>query len=97
MNSTGKTTLGVLSGVGIALAIGLGAFFLRNVIADMLLAAGIPRTTWTHILTVVMPTEAVVVVAAILLWRRKRAPVAIGLLVTAFVMGAHIVVHLVTR
>jgi hypothetical protein len=97
MNSTGKKALGVLSGIGIALAIGVGAFLLRNVIADALLAVGIPRTMWSHVLTVILPTEVIVVVAAILLWRRKRAPVAVGLMVPALVMGAHVVVFLVNR
>ena len=97
MNSTGKKTLGVLSGIGIALAIGVIAFLLRNVIADALLAVGIPRTMWSHVLTVILPTEVIVVVAAILLWRRNRAPVAVGLLVPALLMGAHVVVFLVSR
>jgi len=97
MNSTGKKTLGVLSGIGMALAFGFGAFLLRNVIADMLFAVGIPRTMWSHILSVMLPTELIVVVAAILLWRRKQAAVAVGLLVPAVLMGAHVVVILVSR
>jgi hypothetical protein len=97
MNSTGKKTLGVLAGVGMALALGVTLFFLKNVIADMLLAVGIPRTMWTHILSVIVPAEAIVVVAAVLLWRRRLAPVAVGLLLTGFVMAAHVVVILVGR
>jgi len=97
MNSTGKKTLGVLSGIGIALALGVSFFFLRHVISDMLLAVGIPRTMWSHILSVILPAEVIVVVAAILLWRKKRAPVAVGLLLTGFVMAAHVVVSLVSR
>jgi hypothetical protein len=97
MNSTGKKTLGVLSGMGMALALGVGLFFLRNVIADMLLAVGIQRTMWSHILSVILPAELIVVAAAILLWRRHRAPIAVGLLLTGFVMAAHVVVSLVIR
>ena len=97
MNSTGKKTLGVLAGVGMALALGVSAFLLRNVIADMLLAVGVPRTMWSHILSVILPTEVIVVAAAILLWRKQRAPVAIGLLVPAVLMGAHVVVFLATK
>jgi len=97
MNSTGKKTLGVLAGVGLALALGVSLFFLRNVIADMLLAVGIPRTMWSHILSVIVPAEAIVVVAAILLWRKRRAPIAVGMLLTGFVMAAHVVVTLATH
>ena len=79
MNSTGKKTLGVLTGIGIALAFGVVMFLLRNVIADMLLAFGVQRSTWSHILSVILPTELIVIGAAILLWRRQRAAVAIGL------------------
>ena len=97
MNSTGKKTLGVLAGIGIALAFGVGMFLLRNVIADMLQAVGIQRSMWSHIFSVIVPAEEIVVVAAILLWRRRLAPVAVGLLLTGFVMAAHVVVFLVSR
>lgn len=95
MNSTGKKTLEVLLGMFLALALGVGGYFLRHVIADMLLAVGIPRTMWSHLLSVALPAEVILVVAAIILWRRKLAPVAVGLLVTGFVMAGHIVVSLV--
>ncbi len=97
MNSTGKKTVGVLTGIGIALAFGVVMYLLRNVIADMLLAVGIQRSMMSHIFSVIVPTELIVVVAAILLWRRQRAAVAIGLLVPAVLMGAHVVVFLATR
>jgi hypothetical protein len=96
MNSTGKKTLGVLSGVGIALALGVGAFFLRNVIADILQAVGIQRSMWSHLLSVLMPTEVVLVIAAILLWKR-RAPVSIGILITCAVMAIHVGVTLASH
>jgi hypothetical protein len=97
MNETGKKTLGVLAGVLMALALGIGLYFLRHVISDALFAVGIPRTMWTHILTVILPAELIVVVAAIVLWRKRHAPIATGLLLTGFVMAAHVAVMLVTR
>jgi hypothetical protein len=97
MNSTGKKTLGVLAGMGIALALGVVAFLLSNGIANLLLAVGIPRTMWSHILTIMLPVEVIVVVAAIMLWRRQRAPVAIGLLVPAVGMAAHVAIFLASR
>jgi len=97
MNATGKKTLGVLAGMGIALAFGVGLFFLRNVIADVLLAIGIQRSMWSHILSVILPAEIIVVVAAIVLWRKQRAPIAVGMLLTGFVMAAHVVVTVATH
>ena len=97
MNSTGKKTVGVLTGIGIALAFGVCIYLLRNVIADMLLAVGVPRTMWSHVLSTILPTELIVVGAAILLWRRQRAAVAIGLLVPAVLMGTHVVIFLAGR
>jgi hypothetical protein len=94
MNETGKKTLGVLAGILMALALGVGLFFLRNVIADALLSVGIARTMWSHILSVILPAELIVVVAAILLWRKRQAPIAAGLLLTGFVMAAHVAVML---
>jgi hypothetical protein len=95
MNSTGKKTLGGLLGAGLALALGVGAYLLRFAIANMLQAVGIAPSMWSHIFSVIVPTELIVIVAAILLWRRKRTAVAVGLLVPAVLMGAHVVISLV--
>jgi hypothetical protein len=38
-----------------------------------------------------------VVVAAIVLWRKQRAPIAVGMLLTGFVMAAHVVVTVATH
>ena len=96
MNSTGKKTLGVLSGAGIAIALGVGMFFLRNVIAEMLLAVGIQKSMWSHLLSVLAPTELVLIIAAVLLWKR-RTPVAVGILVTCAAMAVHVAVTLASH
>jgi hypothetical protein len=96
MNSTGKKTLGVLSGVGIALVLGVGAFFLSHPFGKMLASMGVPRTMWSHLLTILLPTELVLVFAAIWLWRR-RTPMAIGILVTCALMAIHVAVSLASR
>lgn len=97
MNSTGKKTLGVLSGIGLAVAFGVGAFFASDTIANLLTSIGIPRSMWSHLLTILLPTEIILVIVAVLLWKRRQAPIAVGILLTGFVMAAHIVVHFVTR
>jgi hypothetical protein len=96
VNSTGKKTLGVLAGAGIALALGVGMFFLAHPIANMLQAVGIQKSMWSHLLSVLVPTELVLIVAAVLLWKR-RTPVAVGILVTCAVMAIHVGVSLASR
>jgi hypothetical protein len=96
MNSAGKKTLGVLSGAGIALALGVGMFFLAHPIADMLQAVGIQKSMWSHLFSVLVPTEVVLIIAAVLLWKR-RAPVSVGILVTCAVMAIHVAVTLASR
>jgi hypothetical protein len=96
MNSTGKKTLGVLSGVGIALVLGVGAFFLSHPLAKLLASVGVPRTMWSHLLTILLPTELLLVGAAIWLWRR-RTPMAVGILVTCAFMAIHVAVSLASR
>jgi hypothetical protein len=96
MNSTGKKTLGVLSGAGIAVALGVCMFFLRNVIGDMLLAMGIQKSMWSHFFSVIVPTEVVLVIVAALLWKR-RAPVSVGILVACAVMAIHVAVTLASH
>ena len=97
MNATGRKTLGVLSGIGIALALGVGAFFIAPSIAKALQSVGVPRTAGMHLLTILVPTELVLAGAAIWLWRHRKAPVAVGILATGLAMAGHIVVFLIQR
>jgi hypothetical protein len=97
MNSTAKKTLGVLAGVGMALVLGVSVFFLAPSIGRALEGVGIQRNMWTHVLTVILPTEIIAVVAAVWLWRRRKVPVAAGILATAGLMAVHVVITVATR
>jgi hypothetical protein len=93
MNSTGKKAIGVVSGVVSALML-VGCAFALLRITDMLFPGlGIAQTEWTHWLSVIVIPECVFLGAAILLWR-KRGPIAAGILLVAFAIGLHVVVHI---
>jgi len=51
---------------------------------------------WSYLLTILLPTELVLVAAAIWLWRR-RTPMAVGILVTRAQMAVPVAVSLTTR
>ena len=96
MNPTAKKTLGVLSGMGLALALALAAFGLLYLTAVLFPSLGLDHAEWTHILFIIVLPEIIFIYAAIRLWR-TRLPVAAGILVTAVVLAAHVVIHFTGR
>lgn len=96
MNSTGKKAVGIASGAVSALMLAGCAFALLR-LADMLFPQlGIAHTEWTHWVGAIVIPEAIFVVAAAFLWRRK-GPIAAGILLTAAAIGLHVAVHLAHR
>src|SRR5271170_7198201 len=83
MNDMGKKTLGLLSGIGLAVAL-------------LFPSLGLDHTEWIHVLTIVILPETAFVTAAILLWR-KRTPTALGILLTGLVLVVHVLHHFVRR
>ena len=96
MNDMGKKTVGLLSGMGLAVALVLVAFGLMFGTAVLFPSLGLDHAEWVHVLTIVIIPETVFVTAAILLWR-KRTPIAAGILFTAIAIGIHVTVHLAMR
>jgi hypothetical protein len=96
MSSTGKKTVGVLSGAGLALLLAFAGMGLVEFLGFMFPAAGIQHLQWPHFLGAIVIPEIVFVVSAILLWR-KRPPVALGILLMGAAIGVHVAVHFATR
>jgi len=92
MNTNGKKALGVASGVIGALALAGSAFALLRLVDLIFPVLHIARTEWTHWLAAIFLPEAVFLVAAIYLWR-KRGPVAAGILLVAVAIGLHFAIH----
>jgi hypothetical protein len=96
MNSTGKRALGVGMGALSALMLVGCTFALLRITDLMFPAMGIAHKEWTHWLAVIVIPDAIFIVAAIALWKRK-GPVAAGILTAGLMMALHLVVHLAMR
>jgi len=92
MNSKAKKAVGIASGAISALMLAGSAFALLR-ITDLLFPSwGIAQTEWTHWVGGIFIPEAIFIVAAVALWR-KRGPIAAGILLTAVAIGLHFVIH----
>jgi hypothetical protein len=93
MNSTGKKTIGVVSGAVAAIMVVACAFALLRITDLLFPGLGIARTEWTHWLSIIVIPEAIFIAAAIALWR-KKGPIAAGILLVAVAIGLHVIVHM---
>jgi hypothetical protein len=91
MNSTGKKTIGVVSGAVSAIMLVACAFGLLRLTSILFPRLGIVNAGWTHILTMIVIPEAIFIAAAVALWRKRR-PIAAGILLIAVAIGVHIAV-----
>lgn len=96
MNSTTRKTLGVLTGMGLALALALAAFGLLFLTAVLFPSLHLDRIEWTHVLFIIVLPEIIFVAAAVRLWR-TRLPVAAGILITAVALATHVLMHFTHR
>ncbi|MGB6686469.1 MAG: hypothetical protein WBE76_01355, partial [Terracidiphilus sp.] len=92
MNPTGKRAIGFASGAISALLLALTAFGLMFLADYLFPQLGIARKEWTHFLIAIVMPEAIFIIAAVALWRRRK-PVAMGILLTAAAIGLHVAIH----
>jgi hypothetical protein len=90
MNDFQKRTVGVISGVGIAVATVICLLVAIHLATD---PERMSRMAWIAIATLM---ETAFAIAAIALWRKRR-PMAVGILVSAVLLGTHIVMHLASH
>ncbi len=95
MNDIGKKTVGMLAGVGIAALLILCATGVLLLGFRFFPGLDMEHMKWTHWLAVIV-VETIFVIAAVKLWR-KRAPMAVGILLTAILLAAHVVIHVTTH
>ena len=92
VDQIGKKTVGVISGALLAaalLAAALGLVWLGYILFPSL---NLDRKEWVHVLTIFVIPEIIFAVAVVKLWR-KRAPVALGILLMGCVMAIHVLFH----
>ena len=87
MNDFQKRAVGVISGVGIAVAVTACLLVGIHLSGD---PERIPWMAWTVIAGLLEAAFAITVIA---LWRKRR-PMAVGILLSAALLGTHFVMHL---
>ncbi len=92
MNDLGRTAVGLVKGIGIAVALvlaGLGLLW-----AGFLLfpASGIDRAEWTHVLVVIVVPELIFILLAVRQWKKRR-PMAVEILLSGLLLATHVIVH----
>ncbi|MGH9510900.1 MAG: hypothetical protein ACRD2U_02060 [Terriglobales bacterium] len=96
MNQIGKRAVGVFSGIVIAALLVLGALGLLWLGFYLFPGLGLEHLEWTHLLIVIVIPEAIFIVAIFRLWRR-RASLAVGILLSAVVLAVHVAIHFATH
>jgi len=93
----GEKTVGVVSGVVIAVAVlATSAFGLVRLSLFLFPAWDVQRVPWAGWLAVIAIPETIFIFTAISLWRKRRS-MAVGILLSAIVLVAHFVVHITTH
>ena len=72
------------------------AFAILRITDLMFPRMGIAHMEWTHWLAVLVIPEAIFIIAAIALWK-KKGPIAAGILTIGLMIGLHVAVHLAMR
>lgn len=94
VNDNQKRIFGVAGGVGAGFFLAVGSFGLLLVILHAFFDPG--RMPFLTQLTIVGVPEIIFAVIAVKLWRKRR-PMAVGILASAILLGAHVVTHLATH
>jgi hypothetical protein len=92
MNQNGKNTLGVMAGIGIGVAVSLVVIGLRVLAFQSIPNPQAGEMPWRLFLLIFALPEIVFVSFILALWRKRR-PMAIGIMVIALLLVAHIAVH----
>jgi hypothetical protein len=87
---------GTLSGILIAVAVLVGAFGLVRLLFVLFPGSDMKQLQWAELLGVIVVPEAIFILAAWALWRKRRS-LAVGITMAAVTLVAHVVVHLTTR
>jgi hypothetical protein len=90
MNDFQKRAVGVISGVGIAVAVTICLLVVIHLSGN---PERLPWIAWTVIATLLEIGFAIIAIA---LWRKRR-PMAVGVLLSAALLGTHFVMHLASH
>jgi hypothetical protein len=91
-----RNASGTLSGIGIAGGVLVTAFGLVRLLLVIFPASTLKGVESAEMLAVIVVPETIFLIAAVALWRNRR-PMAVGLVLSAVILVAHVVVHLTTH
>jgi len=91
-----RNASGTLSGIGIAVGVLVTAFALVRLLLILFPASTMKGVELAEMLAVIVVPETIFLIAAVALWRNRR-PMAVGLVLSAVILVAHVVFHLTTR
>jgi hypothetical protein len=92
MNDTKDKAVGMLLGVAVAAVLTVCAFGLYMLAVHFFPSITEHRVPWISWLTVIALPEAIFITAVVVFWRKRRA-MAIGILISAMVLGTHFILH----
>ena len=92
--SMGKKTVGVISGIVIALAVAGCAYGTVWLLFYLFPAWDLGPVPWW--LPMIVLPEIIFIVAAVALWRKRRF-MAVGILLSAVTLGTHFIIHVTTH
>jgi hypothetical protein len=91
-----KHAAGTVSGIVIAIGVLVCAFGLVRLSFLLFPGLGLEQVQWPELLAVIVIPEAIFIVGAVALWRKRRS-MAVGFVVSAVILVAHVVVHVSTH
>jgi hypothetical protein len=91
-----RNAAGTLSGVVIAVGVLAGAFGVVRLLFVLFPASDLKQVQWAELLAVIVVPETIFIVSALALWRKRRS-MAVGIVMSALTLVAHIVFHVTTH
>ena len=91
-----RNAAGTLSGVMFAVGVLVGAFGLVRLLYVLFPEPDLKRVQWAEMLAVIVVPETIFIVSALALWRKRRS-MAVGIVMSAVTLVAHVVVHLTSH
>jgi hypothetical protein len=91
-----RNAAGTLSGVMIAVGVLVGTFGLLRLLFVLFPEPDLKKVQWAELLAVIVVPETIFIVSALALWRKRRS-MAVGIVMSAVTLVAHVVFHVTTH
>ena len=96
LNQVRKNAAGTVSGVVIAVGVLVCAFGLVRLSFLLFPGSHLEQAQWAEPLAVIVMPEMIFILGAVALWRKRRS-MAVGFVMSALTLVAHVVIHVTSR